>query len=83
MEQNQRENGRGHRTDGPTETVAAQRETRLALPNGEPNLEALRSVTREWLVPLLVERFLREQGIESRAHGQATVPERDQFQTYR
>ena len=41
--------------------------TRLELPDGEPDLEALGSVTREWLVPLLVERFLREQGIELRA----------------
>jgi hypothetical protein len=41
-------------------------ETRLQLPAGQPDLEALRSVTREWLVPLLVEKFLREQGIELR-----------------
>jgi len=83
MKQNQRENGRVRRTDGPTETVAAQRETGLVLPDGEPNLEALRSVTRGWLVPLLVEKFLREQGIELRTRRQATVPGKDQFQTYR
>ena len=83
MKQNQRENGRVRRTDGPTETVAVQRETKLVLPVGEPNLEALRSVTGEWLVPLLVEKFLREQGIELRTRRQATVPEKDQFQTYR
>jgi hypothetical protein len=35
--------------------------TRLDLPVGEPDLEALDSVTREWLVPCLVERFLRQQ----------------------
>jgi hypothetical protein len=52
---------------GPTEMVSQPRETKLALPAGEPDLEALRSVTREWLAPLLVERFLREQGIELRA----------------
>jgi len=83
MKQNQRENGRVRRTDGPTETVAVQRETKLVLPVGEPILEALRSVTGEWLVPLLVEKFLREQGIELRTRRQATVPEKDQFQTYR
>ena len=44
-----------------------RQETRLELPVGKPDLEALRSVTREWLVPLLVEKFLREQGIELRA----------------
>jgi hypothetical protein len=71
MKPNQRENGRVRRSDEPTETVAAQRETKLALPDGEPNLEALRSVTREWLVPLLVEKFLREQGIELRARPNA------------
>jgi hypothetical protein len=37
---------------------------RLQLPPGEPDLEALRSVTREWLVPRLVEKFLRIHGIE-------------------
>ena len=83
MKQNQRENGRVRRTDGPTETVAAQRETGLVLPDGEPNLEALRSVTRDWLVPLLVEKFLREQGIELRTRRQATVSGKDQFQIYR
>jgi hypothetical protein len=83
MKQNQRENGRLRRTDGPTEKIAAQHETKLVLPDGEPNLEALRSVTREWLVPLLVEKFLREQGIELRTSRQANVPGKDQFQTYR
>jgi len=79
MKQNQREIGRVRRTDGPTETVPAQRETKLVLPDGEPNLEALRSVTRDWLVPLLVEKFLREQGIELRKRCQAAVPGKDQF----
>jgi hypothetical protein len=37
---------------------------RLQLPPGEPDLEALRSVTREWLVPRLVEKFLRLHGVE-------------------
>src|SRR5882757_7429984 len=55
-------------------------ETRIELPAGEPDLEALRSVTREWLVPLLVEKFLREQGIELRArpnaeHGKTPIPD--------
>lgn len=71
MKQNQRGNGRVRRTNGPAETVAAHRETRLVLPDGEPNLEALRSVTRDWLVPLLVEKFLGEQGIELRARPNA------------
>jgi len=71
MKQNPRENGRRRRTEGPTEKVAAQCETRLVLPDGEPNLEALRSVTRDWLVPLLVEKFLCEQGIELRARPNA------------
>jgi hypothetical protein len=83
MKQNQRENARIRGTNGPTETVAAQRETKLVLPDGEPNLEALRSVTRDWLVPILVEKFLREQGIKLRTGGQATVPGKDQFPTYK
>lgn len=37
---------------------------RLQLPPGQLDLDALRSVTREWLVPRLVEEFLRVHGIE-------------------
>lgn len=37
---------------------------RFQLPPGQPDLDALRSVTREWLVPRLVEEFLRVHGIE-------------------
>ena len=47
--------------------ASRRQETKIELPAGEPDLEALRSVTREWLVPLLVEKFLREQGVELRA----------------
>ena len=36
----------------------------LQLPPGKPDIEALRSVTREWLVPRLVERFLSVHGVE-------------------
>lgn len=42
-------------------------EVRLTLPAGEPDLATLRSVTREWLVPRLVDKFLRQAGIERRA----------------
>src|ERR1700739_795396 len=38
--------------------------TRLQLPPGKAHIEQLRSVTREWLVPRLVEKFLRVQGVE-------------------
>ena len=51
-------------------------ETRLGLPVGEPDLDALRSLTRDWLVPLVVEKFLREQGIELRAPSN-TNPEKN------
>ena len=37
---------------------------RLRLPPGEADMEALRAVTREWLVPRLVQEFLREHGVE-------------------
>ena len=37
---------------------------RLQVPPGPPDIEALRSVTREWLVPRLVEKFLRIHGVE-------------------
>jgi hypothetical protein len=50
-----------------------QAQTRLELPAGEPHFERLRAVTREWLVPALVEKFLREQGIQLRSprHGES------------
>lgn len=37
---------------------------RLQFPPGQPDIEALRRVTREWLVPRLVEKFLRIHGVE-------------------
>ena len=46
-----------------------QKEVRLGFPSGDPDLEGLRSVTREWLVPRLVEKFLRTHGVELRASG--------------
>lgn len=50
--------------------------TCLALPGGEPDLEVLRSVTREWLVPRLVEKFLRVHAIELKYAHQITNRER-------
>ena len=41
-----------------------RKETLLEIPVGEPDLVALRSVMRDWLVPRLVEDFLRERGID-------------------
>ena len=48
-------------------------ETKLEFPTGQPDLEALRSITREWLVPVLVERFLHEQSISSRVRPENTA----------
>jgi|SRR5208337_1094350 len=39
-------------------------DTRLEISPGQPDLTALTSVTHEWLVPRLVQEFLRERGIE-------------------
>ena len=39
-------------------------DTRLEIPAGEPDLARLLSVTQDWLVPLLVDEFLRERGVE-------------------
>jgi hypothetical protein len=47
--------------------TSRQAQTRLELPAGEPDIEGLRAVTREWLVPALVEKFLREHGIQPRS----------------
>jgi hypothetical protein len=38
-------------------------DTRLEIPAGEPDLARLHAVTQEWLVPLLVDEFLRERGV--------------------
>lgn len=65
----QQENGQ------PSPAPRRHQETKIELPTGEPDIEALRSATREWLVPLLVEKFLREQAILSRAR-----PENAKFQ---
>ena len=46
-------------------------EAELIIPAGKRDLEALRSVTRDWLVPRLVEEFLRERGIEPRSRANA------------
>ena len=53
---------------------------RLEIPSGELDLEGLRSVTREWLVPVLVEKFLSEHGIEPR-RGRTRVRKENQFRT--
>jgi hypothetical protein len=37
---------------------------RLQLPPGEADIEALRCVTRDWLVPCLVDKFLWVHGVE-------------------
>jgi hypothetical protein len=56
---------------------SGRQETRLELPAGEPDLEALRSVTREWLVPRLVENFLCKQGVELRVSRTAAQCQRN------
>lgn len=39
-------------------------DTRLEIPAGEPDIAQLLSVTQEWLVPLLVDEFLRERRVD-------------------
>ena len=59
--------GRGFAQSAENAT-ARHSQPRLELPAGKPDLEGLRAVTREWLVPALVEKFLREHGIQLRSH---------------
>jgi hypothetical protein len=54
-------------SQGATHVTSRPSQTRLELPAGEPDLDGLRAVTREWLVPALVEKFLREHGIQPRS----------------
>jgi hypothetical protein len=71
--------GRKFRAGGPTETVRRSQSRRckpealtssqtsgahLTFPLGGADIEELRSVTREWLVPRLVEKFLLVHGVE-------------------
>jgi len=51
--------------DGVGDVRRRRRDTPLIIGSGEPNQEALISVIREWLVPLLVREFLAERGIEA------------------
>ena|SRR5580698_1216163 len=54
-------------------------DTRLEIPAGEPEeLARLRSVTEEWLVPLLVDEFLRERGVELK-HEPMTVNQKNEL----
>jgi hypothetical protein len=58
---------RGHLSDytRPSEqTVRWRKEVPLILSPGTPDHDALRSVVREWLVPMLVRQFLSDRGIE-------------------
>lgn len=59
----------------PTDTHSPGRraETKLEFPTGRPDLDALRSVIREWLVPVLVEKFLREQEVGSRVRPESSA----------
>jgi hypothetical protein len=57
----------GGLSQGTANVTSRQAHTRLELPAGEPDLDCLRAVTREWLVPALVEKFLREHGIQPRS----------------
>lgn len=60
--------GRSSRSGGSKRRVSTPTSSRsggqLQLPHGEADIEALRSVTREWLVPRLVEKFLRVHDVE-------------------
>ena len=52
------------RSNGAGVRRSQRTDTRLEISPGQPDLTALRSVTQEWLVPRLVQEFLRERGIE-------------------
>ena len=54
-------------------SAGRQHETRVEIPPAEPDLETLRSVTREWLVPSLVEKFLRLHGVQPRSSPRTLV----------
>jgi len=70
------------RETGPEQRRQGKRqpEARIQIPTSEPDLVALRSVMREWLVPRLVEDFLRARGIELKhSHVYASVPKNPTF----
>jgi len=52
-------------------------DTRLEIPAGEPDLARLRSVTQEWLVPLLVDEFLRERGVDLKQESMSVNPKNE------
>ena len=61
-------------SQGVANVTSSQAQIRLELPAGEPDLQGLRAVTREWLVPALVEKFLREHGIQPRSQRRGEPP---------
>ena len=47
-----------------SETSRRTRDVKLLIPPGEPDRDSLLAVARDWLVPVLVQQFLGEHGIE-------------------
>ena len=45
-------------------TGTCRTDPKLEIPPGGPDIHGLRSVAHEWLVPRLVQEFLRERGVE-------------------
>ena len=48
-----------------SETSRRTRDVKLLIPPGEPDSGSLVAVAREWLLPILVQQFLQERGIET------------------
>jgi hypothetical protein len=57
---------KGTRNDRPTlpKTNRIRKEVQLIVPTGIPDQDALLSVVREWLSPLMVQQFIREREID-------------------
>ena len=50
--------------DGTRKTKGMNRDLRVTLSPGEPDLAALTSVVTEWLVPLLVQQFFNQHDVD-------------------
>ena len=78
MKKTEKKRSRGARRagQGPTTVDRSGRtkDTLIVISAAKPNLAGLRSVAREWLVPRLVEAFLREQGVVLSARRRSSSP---------
>lgn len=57
------------------------REVQLVIPAGQADRESLLAAVREWLVPVMVQQFLKERGIETQKRSNRCNPQKSVYRT--